>query len=187
MARRFSRLEHALKTLRTPNNTGLVPEAPSGTILAKYQDYAKGAVVVNYPRSSGSLPEELIQTTVFPFFYGGVATTGAIVRFSKRAAEAGTVDAIQQVCNLVAVDPESHSYKRKFVPAKVTAFVGTGSETAATSKITGVRYSKRNGQSYTFPYGASVAEPKESQVRKDMVVATAANENISLSFRSERN
>jgi hypothetical protein len=187
MAKRFSKLQRALETLRTPTGEGVVPDAPAGTILANYQDYRKGAVVIKYPRSASSLPEELIVSTVLPFFYGGVATSGAIVKFSKRASEASAADGIQQSCNLLAVDPETHSYKRKFIPAKVTAFVGTGSETEETSKITGAKYSKRGGQSYTFPYGASVAEATESQVRKDILTGVGSAENISLSFRSEKN
>jgi len=186
MAKRFSRLKYALKTLRTPAGDGAIPDAPAGTLLAKFQAYEKGETVVKYPRSADSKPESLLQASVLPFYFGGVATSGTIVKLSKRSSEATAVDAVQALCNLLPVDAEEHRYERGFVPAKAVVFVSTGTNTVDASKITGVPYSKRGGKSYTLPYGASAAETKESQVRKDILTAVAGITDASVSFRSER-
>ncbi|MBE9182877.1 hypothetical protein IQ268_30540 [Oculatella sp. LEGE 06141] len=50
-----------------------------------------------------------------------------------------------------------------FIPAKIILFAGTGTAVVATSDITGIRYLKRNGQSYTHAFGAATATEREME------------------------
>jgi hypothetical protein len=78
MAKRFARLKYALSTLRTPLGTGVIPDAPTGTIARKFQDYQAGKVKLNYTRDAASKPGEILKVSILPFYFGGVAGTEAI-------------------------------------------------------------------------------------------------------------
>ncbi len=186
MAKRFSRLKYALTTLRTPNSTAAAPDAPTGTIAKKFQDYAAGKVKLVYPRDESSLPKEILKVSVLPFYFGGLAGNETIVAQSKRADIETTMNGVQTNCNQITVNYETHKVLRGFIPAKATVFdYGTGT-TNPPSQITGVRYTKRNGASYTFPYGASATEKAEGAVRKDIAAAVVTLGTASVSFTSEK-
>ena len=68
MTKRFSRLDYALKSLRTPNSNNIAPDAPSGSILANYQQVAAGKKVLSYPRAEASNPGSLNKVSIRPFF-----------------------------------------------------------------------------------------------------------------------
>jgi hypothetical protein len=187
MARkRFSRLNYALTTLRTPTGTGITPDAPTGTIAKKYQDFKAGKVALSYPRNEDSKPEQLLQVSVLPFFFGGADGTEAIVKMSKRADDNETLSGVQSACNQIAVNLDTHAKLANFRPAKATVFDFGSTETTETSQITGVQYKKKTGKSYTFPYGASATEKAEGKVRKDIAVAVKALTTASVSFSSEK-
>lgn len=186
MARRFKNLDYALKLLRTPTGTGTPPSAPAGSILKEYQDYASGAKAITYTRTEDSKPEAILKISVLPFFFGGVDGSEAIVSQSKRSDDNSALSGIQTACNQKAVDLDTHKTLRGFIPAKATVFDFTGGTTTPNSKITGVKYTKRTGKSYTFPYGASAAEKAEGNVRKDILTAVTAVATASVSFTSEK-
>ena len=75
---------------------------------------------------------------------------------------------------------------RGFFPAQAIVSVFSGTETEKTSQITGQKYKSKNAKSYTFPYGASVTEKAEGNVRKDISAAVAVLNNASVSFSSEK-
>ncbi len=186
MARRFSRLKYALTTLRTPNSNAPTPDAPANTIARNFQDFASGKTKLVYSRDDNSNPGEILKTGILPFFFGGNPANGAIVALSKRADEKATLDSVQSACNHVTYDPESQTKIQGFKPAQVTVFdYGTGSA-SPTSQITGIKYSKRIGNSFTFPYGASATEKAENKVRGDILIAVEALTTASASFHSEK-
>ena len=184
--KRFSRLNYSLKSLRKPNSTELPPDAPAGSVLRNYQDVVSGKKVLTYPRSADSKPGALLQVSVLPFFFGGEAGSETIVSLSQRADLASSVESVQAACNQITVDPETHKELRGFTPAQATVFIATGSDSVETSKITGVRYNKKGGASYTLPYGASASEKAEGNVRKDILAAVNADPDNSVSFTSEK-
>jgi hypothetical protein len=186
MAKRFSRLKYALEALKVPNSTTEPPDAPSGTVARKFQLFKAGKVNLKYPRNDGSKPEQLLEVSVLPFYFGGAAGTEAIVKQSKRADTEGTLGGVQTACNQITVNQETHAPLAKFQPAKATVFDFTGAKTPATSQITGLKYDKRTGKSFTFPYGASATEKTAAAVEKTILAAVKALATASVSFKSEK-
>lgn len=184
--KRFSRLKYALTTLRTPNSTGETPDAPAGTVAKNFQDFAGGKTKLTYPRAEGSKPGEILTVSVLPFYYAGATGRETLVAQSKRADDQATMDGVQTACNQIAADLETHSRLADFIPAKATVFDFDSTSTTETSQITGLRYEKRGGASYTFPYGASATETAERNVRQDIITAVNAIGTASVSFTSEK-
>jgi hypothetical protein len=186
MVKRFSRLKYALQALRPPNSEAEPPDAPAGSVARKFQLFKAGKVDLKYPRDEGSRPEQLKEVSILPFYFGGAVGTEAIVKQSKRADEAESMGSIQTACNQITVDLLTHGTLAKFQPAKATVFdVGAGTKPAK-SQITGIDYKKRNGKSYTFPYGASTTEKTPAAVEKTILTAVKALKTASVSFKSEK-
>lgn len=186
MAKRFAKLKYGLDMLRTPNSVAAAPDAPTGTVARKFQDYKAGKVRLTYTREAASKPGEILKVSVLPFYFGGVAGTEAIVSQSKRADDKAEMGGVQTQCNQIAANPELHAKLAKFIPARATVFDQGGISTASTSQITGIRYDKKAGSSYTFPYGASTAEKTEGEVRKGIIAAVNALTTASVSFSNEK-
>jgi hypothetical protein len=76
-----------------------------------------------------------------------------------------------------------------FQPAKAIVFNQTGAPTKnKVSTITGLKYDKRNGGSYTFPFGANKADPKKSdEIRMRSIILSAVNtKDQTVSFKDEK-
>ena len=69
-------------------------------------------------------------------------------------------------------------------PARITMFVGTGSSAPATSAITGLRYLKYNGNSFSHPFGKKAATDTEYDTFLEIRAALAGT-NRRFSIRSE--
>lgn len=72
-----------------------------------------------------------------------------------------------------------------FQPARISVFIGSGSSTVATSKITGLRYLKYNGTNYSHPFGRVASTDREQEIFNN-VKAALAGANRRFSLRSER-
>lgn len=185
MARRFAKLKYGLDMLRAPNSTTPAPDAPAGTVARKFQDYKGGKVKLTYTRSAASKPGEIIKVSILPFHFGGEAGSEAIVAQSKRADEKSEMSGVQTQCNQITVNSVIHKKLARFIPAKATVFDYGTTTTSETSQITGIRYDKKAGNSYTFPYGASTAEKAEREVRKGILAAVETLGTASVSFKGE--
>lgn len=185
MAKRFKNLEYALKMLRTSSTATSTPQAPEGSHLRQYQEFASKQRAVSYTRDSSSNPESIIKVAVLPFYFGGDDTKGTLVAQSKRADDASTMSGVQTACNQITANPQTHVKLHGFKPARATVFDYGTTVTSETSKITGVKYKKRSGKSYTFPFGASASEKKESEVRKGITAAVVTLGTASVSFSPE--
>jgi hypothetical protein len=141
MARRFSRLEWAIKNDAT------------GTAFDNYKAFKAGTRKITVDRS-GSLPEQYVTVYLNPF--GVPAEEEYVVGYSKRSADQkGTLFTTPSLLNHNDTPTDSANVNDgKYIPAKATVHTrGTGS-TNKPSGITGVPYNKRNGAtSYTFPFG----------------------------------
>ncbi|NJO98636.1 MAG: hypothetical protein HC764_23730 [Pleurocapsa sp. CRU_1_2] len=175
-----------METLRTPNSTAPAPDAPAGTVARKFQDYKAGKVTVSYTREASSKPGEILKVSILPFYFGGVAGTEAIVAQSKRADDKAELSGVQTQCNQVTVNAETHAKLSRFIPAKATVFDYGTATTSETSKITGIRYDKKAGNSYTYPFGANTTEKTPGEVRKGILAAVTALGTASVSFSDER-
>ena len=187
MAKRFKILNAAIKYLATSSASDN-PQAPTGSYLRQYQDWKSGAREVTYIRDSSSRIKGEIEVILNPFSYPVSDSTKALVTMSQRASESSTYGKIKSAANISDVAGSVASPLRNFVPAKAIVFVGTGGTTRVTggSKITGVVYDKRNGASYTFPYGSSGTNRTESEVRGQIYTALTGDDNITVSFNSEK-
>lgn len=187
MAKRFKNLKYALKTLRAPNSTQPVPDAPSGSIAREFQDYQAGKRVIEYTRAEDSKPEQILTVSILPFYYAGEAGKETLVPFSKRTSDRSDLNPIKTACNHVVASVDTHLNLNNFIPAKAVVTVYSGTETQAASQITGVRYQKKGAKSYTFPYGASTGSAAERDIRNDILLAVdALQSDTSVSFSSEK-
>ena len=187
MGKRFSRLEAALKYIRTGQGVTAV-DAPAGSALREYQDWKAGRRVINYTRDPNSNPDKILQVSINPFGYAVDAANLAICPFSQRARNSSVGTALIGAANVTIGTPAGAQDLKGFIPAKATIFAGTGSTggTEEPSEITGLRYKKKPGASYTVPYGAAPGKIQESEVRKDIRTAIAGVANATVSFKSER-
>lgn len=184
--KRFSRLQYGLTMLRTPTGTGTIPDAPAGTVAKEFQDFKAGKKDINYPRAEASKPGSIEKVSILPFYFAGAAGKETIVSLSKRADDKTEFDGIQTACNHITADYDLHGTLANFIPAKAVVFDAGTTSTTATSQITGKRYEKRAGASYTFPYGASATEQAERNVRQDILTVVNTLTNVSVSFSSEK-
>lgn len=187
MSKRFTRLEAALKYIR-PGQGGAIADAPSGTPLRLYQDWKAGRRVIEYTRDGGSNPDRILKVSVNPFGYPTTEGSLAVVPVSQRAILSTVGAAIKTAANIEDETEVGAQELRGFIPAKAIIFAGTGtaSTTGEPSEITGLRYKKRNGASFTIPYGASVSKPREVEVRAAIKAVLVSSPNATVSFKSEK-
>lgn len=178
MAKRFKNLNAALGYLRntgtdddTPN-----PKAPEGSQLRQYQDVvSKEKTVVYGARATGSKPGEILKVELQPFAVDPASVERVLVPISKRASDNKTNAGMTEALLNISATITSGRPRRGFIPAKaIIAKIGTGS-TTPNSKITGRKYTKKGGNSYTFPYGqgSTTADSNLIEVRAQIVAAVA--------------
>lgn len=162
--RRFSRVKAAKRL------------APAYEAYKAWQDLDKPYKA----RSSGSKPGGLTPIQVRPF--GRDGTTEIRIMMSRRAFNTvnDIIGARGPVATATAVRTPS------FSPAKAIVFVGTGSEVQTTSEITRLSYQKRQGASYTHPFGGSTATEKEFEAQNSILTAALTAPNRTVSFVPER-
>ena len=187
MTKRFRVLNAAIKYLATSAADDR-PQAPAGSYLREYQDWRAGLREVSYTRNTTSNPDKLLKVAINPFGYTIGTANQALTTLSKRTENYAKVAGVRTAANIELELVDDAKPVIGFVPAKATVFAGTGTTTTVTggSKITGVVYKKRNGASYTFPYGASSTNPREINVREAILTVVKDEENTSVSFTSER-
>lgn len=165
MTRRFSRLRYAASLLASTTG-GEGQDAPQGTFLRNFQDYASGRTRLNYTRDEDSLPGEIETVAINPF--GLAVDTGNLVQvaFSQRVAESADLAATITAANHEAVTANIPRAVN-FEPAKavVRRFPATAPTTTVQSQITGIPYRSSGASSFTIPYGASTGNQREGEVR----------------------
>lgn len=131
-------------------------------------------------RPAGSRPGGYVQVQVRPF--GRDATDLFRVPCSRRSSS--TVGELIGARGAAATSTAIRV--PGFQPAKAIVFVGTGTATTARSDITNLEYQRRNGASYTHPFGGSTATEKEFEAQAAILTVAAATPNRSVSFTPER-
>ncbi len=186
MARRFSRLEYARKLLKT-SSTSPEGSAPAGSFLETYQRYARGDIQITINRDADSLPGKLNRVGISAFGSPYVADQFTEVTFSNRAAQEAIISTLITASNHESVD-NAIPPDKGFIPAKFTVFITseTPSTTTETSTITGLSYQKRDGASFTVPYGQNNTNQFETQVRANIFSAfNNVSRATTITFNSE--
>lgn len=155
--------------------------------MSEYNEFLTRQKKLVYPRAAESNPDNLLVVSVNPFGFAVDPANEVFVDLSQRVDQFSTLNTVKTACNIS--NPAGGSARRltAFRPAKATVFYQTtvGSTSPATSQITSIPYQKRNGDSYTYPYGAAGTE-RENDTRTDILTAANAIAGASVSFRSEK-
>lgn len=182
MPKRFSRYQFALKA-----NRG---DAQAGSPLGRYKDYKSGANPVAYTRSASSLPGGFNPIYIIPF--GEPEDLYYLTQISERAAGQLSLVGGQTALNYIdigAIGAADKTESNKYTPAAVTVFDPSGAGANQTSQITGVRYKKVPGQSYTFPFGKNAGATGAAATFKNRAnaikLAAATNPANGVTFRPE--
>lgn len=190
MAKRFNNLDAALKYLRptTATDDGVVPDAPAGTPLKKYQDWKAGKVDIDYPRTATSNPGRLEKVAIKPFALPSASaieySTSISARAQSQYALFGLSTANLGIDAVDNDDVQANGYK----PAKASCRNITGTTaTTVTSKITGRPYKTKADVGYTFPFGRTATNATYSEQKAAIIaLVLAAAGNKSVSFTPER-
>lgn len=172
MVKRFSDLDKALRYCRTGTGANAVSAPPTGSPLEQYQRYKNGSLRPTYTRQAASNPGRLIDAVINPFGTTLNQTSLVTVPFSERAQSNAPGNGLINACGHEGTVPDPRPQTPNgFIPAKVTIFVPSSSTGTGTSQITGLQYRKRNGASYTYPYGQKTGADRENAVRSDILTA----------------
>lgn len=169
MARRFSRIRQAAYLSQAVDN---------------YVQWIQNAAS-RVPNVGGGTPRpNQVELGIQPFNVDFDAASD--VRFLARVSQPSRTF-MESAVGTAAVVPGGAITAQKVAgwkPAKITLFVGTGTSTAATSAITGLRYLKYNGTNYAHPFGKISATDRE-QTRFNAIKTALAGTNRRFSLQSE--
>ena len=190
MAKRFNNLDAALKYLRPTSTTddGVVPDAPAGTPLKKYQDWKAGKVDIDYPRAASSNPGKINKIGIKPFALPTASTVEYVTTISNRAESQyglfGLAAATLGIENPDNDDVVARGYK----PAKASCRNVTGTTpSSVTSKLTGIPYKTKADTAYVFPFGRTSGNATYSEQKAAILaLVIAASGNKSVSFTPEK-
>lgn len=190
MAKRFNNLDAALKYLRPASSgeDGVVPDAPTGTPLRKYQDWKAGKIDIDYPRSASSNPGSIEKIAIKPFALPAASTVEYVTTISARAQGQYALFTLSVAeLGIDAPDPDDIIAKG-YKPAKASCRNITGTTaTSVTSKLTGIPYKTKADVAYVFPFGRTTGNPTYSEQKAAILAAvTAASGNKSVSFIPEK-
>ncbi|MBE8990635.1 hypothetical protein [Nostoc sp. LEGE 12450] len=190
MAKRFNNLDAALKYLRPASSgeDGVVPDAPAGTPLKKYQDWKAGKVDIDYPRAGSSNPGKIVKISIKPFALPAASTDEYVTTISNRAQGQYALFGLTAAGLGIAAVDNNDIRAIGFKPAKASCRNVTGTTlTSVTSKLTGIPYKTKADSAYVFPFGAITAQPSYSdQKAAILALVTAAGEAKSVSFIPEK-
>ncbi len=190
MVKRFNNLDAALKYLRpaSAGEDGVVPDAPAGTPLKKYQDWKAGKVDIDYPRAASSNPGRLVSISIKPFALPAASTDEYVTTISNRAQGQYALFGLAAASLGIAEVDNNDIRAIGFKPAKAACRNVTGTTaTTVTSKLTGIPYKTKTDVAYTFPFGAITAQPSYSDQKAAILALVAgAGETKSVSFTPEK-
>lgn len=190
MGRRFKALDAALKYLRTTtqDDSGVVPDAPTGSQLRFYQDYKAGKRQVEYTRDSDSKQISIDELKIKPFGFAAADTNEYIVPYSTRAKN-GLASTGLELATLGADAALSGAVRvYGFTSARVVVSVRTGTtEATPDSKITGKKYTKvGDTKTYTYPFGRTTGNPAYGEQKAAILAAVIATAGRGASFKPEK-
>lgn len=190
MAKRFNNLDAALRYLRPASSgeDGVVPDAPAGTPLKKYQDWKAGKVDIDYPRSASSNPGKFEKISIKPFALPAASTIEYVSTISGRAQGQYALFGLDVAKLGIEVPDSDDVVAVGYKPAKASCRNITGTTgISVTSKLTGIPYKTKPDTAYIFPFGRITAQPSYSdQKAAILALVAAAAGNKSVSFIPEK-
>ncbi|MDB9307059.1 hypothetical protein PN488_22285 [Nodularia spumigena CS-591/12] len=183
MPKRFNNLKAALTFLRTPTadpNTP-VPDAPTGTVLKNFQDYAAGKVVTT---RDGSTQGAQKRTTVKPFATGADTVRYQItvsVNAMDAAATFGMSTTILGQNDVLTDSVEANGFR----PARAVISNVTGAGTSTPSQITKKPYKKKAASSRVFPFGSTTSNSTYAAQKAVIISEVAKSDTRGVSFLPE--
>ena len=191
MGKRFSRLDYAMKLLQDPSRVddeNATPvEPPAGSALDNYAKFLTGKkkLEVNYP--DDSKPGSIITVGIRAFGLPATANNSFLVPISERANE--QKKALMEATHNHLKDVDNLVENASLTPAKAIIFRAENNATAQvkTSSITGLKYKRIAGVSFTIPFGAAETgdEAYELPARTAIVQQLDSNQNLNLSVSFE--
>jgi hypothetical protein len=190
MAKRFNNLDAALRYLRpaSAGQDGVVPDAPAGTPLKKYQDWKAGKVDIDYARSASSNPGSINKVSIKPFALPAADTGEYVISISNRAQSQYALFGLAAATLGIEVPDNNDIRANGYKPAKASCRNITGTTaTSVTSKLTGMPYKTKADTAYVFPFGRTSGNPTYSEQKAAILaLVEAAAGNKSVSFQPEK-
>jgi hypothetical protein len=190
MAKRFNNLDAALKYLRpaSSGSDGVIPDAPAGTPLKKYQDWKAGKVDIDYPRTASSNPGKINKISVKPFALPAASTDEYVTVISNRAQTQYALFGLAAATLGIEAPDNNDVVAKGYKPAKASCRNITGTTaTSTTSKLTGIPYKSKADVAYVFPFGRTTGNPSYSEQKVAILaLVIAASGTKSVSFIPEK-
>jgi hypothetical protein len=187
MAKRYSRYEFALKTLRNPaqvNDSAEIVAPPSSSALYQYYLFTTGQKVIEVNRTAASNPGKIEFIAIQPFGLSVATTNEVLVPFSNRAAERFSTFGGAALYGHKEAGSQSPNLALKPAQAIISQFSGT--TTPKTSSVTKVPYKRKEAQTYTVPFGATATDGAHERSKQLQIIsAIEALNNVSVTFKPE--
>lgn len=182
MGTRFNRLEFARQAFI---NAGIQPSTlPAGNKIRSYDAWRNDPDNRELPDNTQPLRGTSDTASVAPFSFPDGINNRILVDISGRILQSLGVLTNLDGFNLITTNPQGIQ-RPSFVPATAVLAVKrqTGAVTTETSRITGRRYRRTTGTSFTIPFGKEDASDTQFSVM-DNIIATRG-QDFSLNFRFE--
>lgn len=168
MGQRFNNLQFAYEALVLGNFN--VEQLPANNPIRKYYEWRSDPEKRQIgDRVASSKPGSLELIGIIPFGQDHAADTGFAVKASSRSiTKASGIAALNTQFDNAATLPAGYIRNPGFTPAKCI-FAQEQSGTTQTSVITGKRYTKTQGPSWTIPIGQGSTREFEIEVQTDIL------------------
>lgn len=177
-----------MKLIQDPNSDASANQPPAGSILYNYNEFATGSKKVEYPRDEDSLQISIEEVSINPFGLGHGDSSKVLTGISQRVLNNTNLTPVLAAGGVSTTPDPTAVRLTGFEPAKAVVFIADATQptTPEPSQITGIKYKKRAGSSFTVPYGSKAGETNERAVRASIAEAVAGITRGSVSFKSEK-
>ncbi|NJK27281.1 MAG: hypothetical protein HC925_00005 [Coleofasciculaceae cyanobacterium SM2_3_26] len=192
MARRQRRFSKLFETLRSLKGTS--PDPEKAAEIANFKQYLDGNRKITI-KPIDPKKYELREASIAPFNLQ-LAAAGAITNAERyvvtftEMSNAG-LSSVGVTRTDLGMEPthEDNVFSSNFYPALIRVFIPSGSGQTSTSAITGKSYKRRNGTSYTYPFGRTTLQSAEQEARAALTIdikgARPENAKATVSYEPE--
>lgn len=167
---RFSRLKAALKLAGGG--------AAAGSALANFKDFQEGRRKIEIQNKVPADKRGRRGVAILPFNIAAPANPGAGDRYRTTITiysneGRGTLSLSNAELGYDALEAGNQSTE-DFYAARLIVFVPTSGESTPTSAVTGKEYKRKNGKSYTIPFGRATDSAASAEETRRIVLAGKA-------------
>lgn len=177
------------KILRTAIRKYKAPVSTPGTPFYVFDQFDKGLADFHPEQPDRGAQEE---RKAKPFAVPATSDPYVIQRSSTRALETGLASTGLSLADLAVSDvlaADTVTDNPNYIPAKIVVFNPTGTTrdvSAAQNKVTGTPYKRRNGSSYTLPFGQGATPGTTLLVAMGYLSDKADAAGKTVTFKPER-